>query len=65
MLDFNTLPFHTAFVGAAQAAENAQQAGLAAAIGAFDLQHFSASQAEREPVEQQAVIARAFKVFGG
>lgn len=47
-----------------QAGQQAQQAGLAAAVGAADLQHVAGPQLESEVLEQQAPVALAGQARG-
>ncbi|MNW05192.1 hypothetical protein D3C71_2014010 [compost metagenome] len=47
-----------------QPGQQAQQAGLAAAVGATDLQHVTGAQLEIELFEQQAPVALAGQARG-
>src|SRR5688572_21395666 len=56
------LPAHLARARRQQPAQNAQQAGLAAAVGAGDAQQLAWLQRERQPAEQNPPAARAFEI---
>ena len=47
-----------------QPGQQAQQAGLATAVGAADLQHVAGAQLEIEVLEQQAPVALAGQAHG-
>src|SRR6185503_4761693 len=62
--DLAPSPAQLSFHGGKEAAQDAQQAGLAAAVGPFDAQRFARLERKAEPAEQLAPAALAPKIIG-
>ena len=57
-------PQQLAAVSQSQPREDAQQAGLAAAVGTFHDQHLPCVEADIEVFEQQPIVTHAAKIAG-